>query len=355
MSVATDILNEFVLPGAVTAVERLGRGHINDSYKIVAGAGLGERSYLLQRLNSSIFPDPVAIMGNVIKVASHLSQVSIKVKAPGWDTQRHALQFVSTRSGVPFFQDSLGGVWRLARFIENTKSAAEISTPEEAHEAGKAVGRFHRFMVDFTEPLEITLPGFHDTPQRLAFLKERAREDQFNRAAKVRPELNAVAAMSDDASLITRMLESGELPSRIAHNDAKVDNILFDRVSGKSLCMVDLDTVQPGSILHDLGDLLRSSATRASEDELSLTRVIVRSPVVKAALDGFVEETKAILTPAEKKHLILAGQTMALEQAARFLSDYLHGDTYYPTSRPDHNLDRARVQLKIAQGLAALR
>lgn len=262
MSVAATILNEFLLPGAVTSVERFGRGHINDSYRVVAGAGLGERSYLLQRLNSSIFPDPVAIMRNVTKVARHLSQAAAKVKAPGWDPERHALQFVPTRTGVLFFQDSLSGVWRLARFIGDTRPAMEIGTPEDAYEAGRAVGRFHRFMADFTEPLEITLPGFHDTIRRLAFLENRVREDQFSRAVKVAPELSMIAEMGDEASRITRMIDVGELPVRVAHNDAKVDNILFDRRTGKALCMVDLDTVQPGSILHDLGDLLRSAAAR---------------------------------------------------------------------------------------------
>jgi hypothetical protein len=140
---------------------------------------------------------------------------------------------------------------------------------------------------------------------------------------------------------------------RPTHNDAKIANVLFDEATGEGICVVDLDTVMPGLAPYDFGDLARSTVSDSEEDERDLSRVSVRAPVFEALARGFVEGAGDALSPAERSLLVAGAKVIVYEQAIRFLGDHLDGDRYYRTTRPAHNLDRARTQIRLLEGLEA--
>ncbi len=350
MSLIPAILPEFLIPGDVQSVSRHGTGHINDTFRVVVTSGLGDRSYLLQRLNPSVFSDALAVMTNLQAVTAHLNGVVLSraMRNP----ERRVLQLVPARDGNAYVRDARGGVWRLLKFIEGTRTLEFAETVEQATQAGRAFGRFHVMMHDLDRELIEVLPGFHDTPARLAALEHAATEDAIGRLAEVRREVDQILGAREEGGQIQALRIQGALPTRVAHNDAKIGNVLFDEKTGEGLCVVDLDTVMDGTVLYDVGDLTRSVATAVAEDEPNADLVKVRTEFVDAMLRGYVQETDGFLTPGEKANLHLAGRVISLEQAARFLTDFLQGDNYYPVTRANHNLDRARVQLKIWEGLA---
>jgi len=352
MSLIPAILSEFALPGDLRSVVRHEGGHINDSYRAVVGAGMTERTYLLQRLNLEVFPDPDAVMSNFQIVTSHLAGA---VRRRGYpQPERRVPQLVPTRHGGVVVRDAQGGVWRLLQFIEGTRSTRRAESVEDARGAGKAVGQFQALLADLKTPLAETIPGFHDTRARMDALQAAVEEDPVNRLAMVSREVGVILSRREEAERLEVLRDAGRLTTRVVHNDAKIANVLFDKRTREPLCLVDLDTVMPGLPLHDFGDLIRSIATNAAEDEPDVRRVAVRSHYVEAATMGYLEEAGNFLTPVERQHLGLAGRVIALEQAARFLTDFLEGDHYYQTTRPNQNLDRARAQYAVYEGLSVL-
>lgn len=353
MSLIPSILAEFLLPGALHSVEPQRGGHINDSFRITTDSGLDSRDYLLQRLNPAVFADAHAVMANIQVVTAHLAGALLRsgVSSP----ERRSPQLVPTRSGAPFVEDVHGGIWRLWRYIEGTRSGDRAESVADAREAGRAFGRFHVLMSDCRTPLAETIAGFHDTRARFTALQDVVAADPAGRLASAAAEVGAILSRREEAEQLEVLRETGELPTRVVHNDAKIANVLFDQKSGDALCVVDLDTVMPGLVLHDFGDLLRSVATSAAEDEPDVRRVAVRSHYLDAAREGYLKEAGGLLTDREVQLLPAAGRVIALEQAARFLTDFLSGDTYYRTSRPYQNLDRARAQYAIYEGLSVLR
>ena len=227
-------------------------------------------------------------------------------------------------------------------------------SPSQAYHAARAFGRFLTLLTDLGDPpLHETIPGFHDTRARFATLDQTVAADVCGRVAEARLEIDAAVAQKALADILPASVTRGEVPHRVVHNDAKISNVLLDPGSGEALGVVDLDTVMPGSALHDFGDLVRSSASPTDEDETDLARVAVRPEFFGALARGFLEEAGAILTRRERELLVFAGRLLALEQAIRFLTDYLDGDRYYRTSRPRQNLDRCRTQLRLFESLTA--
>lgn len=340
----------FAVDGPVIGGERFAGGHIHASYRIaVRGAG-GAVRYLLQRINTAVFVRPDELMGNIARIARHLAA---KLAAAGaGDVERRVLLPVPTREGALLHRDAAGGCWRMYRYIEGTRTREVAATPDAAYQAARAFGQFQALLADLPPPrLHETIPGFHDTPARLAALERVIAADPCGRAAQARAEIDRLRRHAPLATLLSGPQRQGLLPERIVHNDAKISNVLFDAASGAALCIVDLDTVMPGLALHDCGDLVRSMACPAAEDERDLARVVVHWPLLEALLRGYVAAAGAFLTAAEREHLGRAGQVITYEQAVRFLTDFLAGDTYYAVRRPGHNLDRCRAQLALLESL----
>lgn len=339
-----EIDEAFAAAGRLTGFRRWGTGHIHASY--VAADTRGTR-YLLQRINTRVFSDPPALMAHLERVLAHLAR-----KAAPAEARRRVLTLVPTRDGRALFRDAGGGYWRTFLFIENTVILETVTAPHQAEQAAMAFGRFLRELADLPrEGLYEPLPHFHDTPRRLADLAEAAAADTHGRAGRAAAEIRFALERTTAAAELEALRQAGQLPERITHNDTKLNNILFNEATGEALCVTDLDTVMPGLAAYDFGDLVRTAAAAAPEDERDLNRIAVVLPVFAALARGYLAGAGDLLCAAEREALPRAGALITLETGARFLTDYLAGDRYFRTAYPGHNLDRARAQFRLVAAL----
>lgn len=327
-------------------VTPLGGGHIHRSFRVTGR----DADYVLQQVNTHVFAEPDRVAENIARVTTHMSR-RLADEGIG-DATRRVLCPVETVGGGYLFRDARQRVWRLTRFISNSVTHETIRSPRQAEACAAAYGRFQRLLADWNGPaLHQTIPGFHDTPNRFAMLDHAVLADPHGRVPSARKEIDAACARRCLAGVLLDLHWRGEFPERIVHNDAKPANVLFDAHSAEPLCVIDLDTVMPGLSLWDLGDMIRSMASLTAEDEMDLSKVEADPTMVEAVVRGYLREAAAVLTPVERDHLITAGKLMVLEQAVRFLTDYLAGDTYYAVARPDHNLARCRTQFSLLESI----
>jgi Ser/Thr protein kinase RdoA (MazF antagonist) len=315
----------------------IGDGHINDTYQLEFEFNGQSQKVLLQRLNHLVFKQPELVTANTLLVCEHLSQqdYSYQIARP-----------LAALDGSFMQKDSGGNYWRAFSFIEHSYAPEGITDPNIAYEAARAYGAFSRALSGFpAKLLAETIPGFHDTDRRWEAYLKVLREDPANRVEVSQPEIAAMLTAKPVFDQISRLKNSGELPLRVAHNDTKAGNVLFDLTTHKALAVIDLDTVMPGTLLSDFGDMVRTFAPDCTED--STQKPGLRSDVLEALTRGFLEETESFLTPTERDSLMLGAAWMIGEQALRFLTDWLAGDVYYKISSPEHNLVRARNQLAL--------
>ena len=338
-----EVLSAFTLPGPVRDCTRLAGGHINASWRVRPEGSEG-RSYTLQRLNPHVFPHGQAVMENIRRVVARLSG--------GPDPRGcRCLRLVPLTSGAWWHTAGDGSLWRLYEFIDGTTTHDAATTPELAEAAARAFGDFARRLSEPPLDLAETLPGFHDTRLRLRQLESAMMRDAVGRAGDVADECARVLDEVALARTIPGALESGAIPRRVAHNDAKLGNVLFIEGTAEPCCVIDLDTVMPGTPLHDFGDLVRSMVSEASEDAEDSAGIHVRPEYYRAIARGFIDGMGRLLTQEEQRMMPDAARSIVLEQAARFLADYLDGDSYYRITDPKQNLRRARVQLALFERL----
>ena len=342
-----EIIERFEIDGRCDSIEPFAAGHINDSYIARCRTPNGTRRYFLQRINSEVFQDVARLMNNVVRVSEHIRQRLSR----GGDEPRVPV-LVQSRDGASCVTDAAGGTWRLFTFMENTRGYLSVDSPQRAAAAARAFGEFQKLLVDLPPPrLHETIPGFHHTPKRLAALERAIQRDACNRAQAARQEIDFVRRHAAIADVIVNLHESGRIPDRVTHYDAKISNVLFDTGSGEAVCVVDLDTVMPGSVLYDFGDMVRSMTCPADEDQRDLSLVSVQLPLFEAVARGYLASAGAFLTDVEKAHLVAAAKVITYEQGVRFLADFLDGDVYYRTARTEHNLDRARNQFRLVESI----
>lgn len=328
------IAGSFRLRASVAAVERIGIGHINDSYRVRTDDG---RLFLLQRINTGIFHDPERLMENIVKVIGHLSQRCDS------DRERRVLTLISTADGQPYFEFE-GAFWRMYVFIDGTYIHRAVQGPNESRTAGRAFGRFQAMLHDLSpQSLHETIEGFHDTPARFEVFEKAVEVDAVFRVRECESEIQ----FAMDRWTLSRELVDQCLPTRIAHNDAKISNVLLDSKTDEALCVVDLDTVMAGSSLFDFGDMMRTMTTGKDEDEADSASVKVQTELFRALVEGYLSETHSFLTEDERRLLVTSGMVITYEQGLRFLTDYLSGDVYYRQSFPTQNLTRARAQFAL--------
>lgn len=336
-----EVLEHFDM-GAVT--EGYGNGHINDTYLVTMPR------YILQRINTSIFRNPDELMENIENVTGFLRE---KMRAAGEDFERGTLQVVPTKEGGRYYKVDDENVFRVYRFVEGTKTIEDSKTPEDLLEAGVGFGHFQKMLADFpVEKLHETIRDFHHTPKRVEALREAIRADRAGRAGSVKAEIDFALENAAWAGSVVKGMEEGRIPVRVTHNDTKINNILFDRESGKAVCVIDLDTVMPGSMLYDFGDALRIGGSTAAEDEVDLDKVWFDERAFEAFAKGYLSEMREALTEDELALLPMSVKLMTYECGIRFLTDYLDGDTYFKIHREHHNLDRARNQFKLVADIA---
>ena len=330
-----EALAAFAIPAGGLECRLLTGGHINRTWR--AGP------WILQRLNPEVFPDGRRVMENVLAATRRLAE--------GGGAPPLGLELVATRTGEWWHVGRDGACWRLCAFIAG-QTFETAPTPAHAEGAAQAFGCFTRRLSDPPLQLHTVLPHFHDTRRRIAALEAAAVRDACGRAPGVRSDIDTILREADLAATIPSLLDSGSLPLRTAHNDAKLANVIFAAGSAAPLAVIDLDTTMPGSPLHDFGDLVRSMVSSASEDAADLALVTVRHEYFAAIARGFMAGMDGLLASRERELLVTAARTTALEQAARFLTDHLDGDRYYAATSPGQNLVRARTQLALFRGLS---
>lgn len=329
-------------------VKPFGAGHINATYGVyMPGEEGDELSYVLQRVNSNVFKDPSGVMENIFGVTEYLRGI---IRAEGGDPDRETLCYIKTKTGCQFFEDAEGEPWRCYNFIPDSVCYQQVEKPEQFYQSGSSFGHFLKQLGDYpAERLNETIPDFHNTVKRFQHFQVAVKRDMKDRAASCKSEIAFVKAREKDCGFLVGQQEAGKLPLRVTHNDTKLNNILFDENTGKGLCIIDLDTIMPGLAANDFGDAIRFGAATAAEDEKNLELVRFDMELYEMFAKGYLEETREVLTDAEKKSLAWGARLMTLECGMRFLTDYLQGDTYFKTAYPEHNLVRARTQFKLAE------
>ncbi len=330
-----EIISQKFFPGKkIFSVQHISGGLINSTFKITFEKG---ESYILQAINKNVFRHPFALMSNIQIIAEHLKENKYPLKI---------LQPVLSGNGL-LEKDKSGNYWRAFPFIENTLVFEKVTSPKLAFEAAFAFGLFAKHLDGINlKRFEETIPHFHELKYRLNLFDNAFKEDAYNRRKNAEEEIESILKWRDQLKF-----DFEKLPLRVVHNDTKISNVLFDKDKLKGVCVIDLDTVMPGFIVIDFGDMIRTMCCTASEEEKNLDKVEIDPDIFRATAAGFLKATKTILTAPEKDNLINGGIYIIFEQALRFLTDYLQGDIYYPVEEQDQNLLRAKNQIKLLQSL----
>ena len=343
-----DEVRQFGIDGEHVDLRPHHRGHIHDTFISTWKQEEGERRYLHQRLNDKVFTDIPALMHNVRRVTDHLAERARSgLNGHGF----HTLQLVPTRTGRSFLA-ATSGPWRTYEYVENTESYDQCASPEQAYDAALAFGDFQAQLIDIeVEQLRETIPAFFHSPTRLRRFEDTLASDPRSRAAIAEKEIRFARTRHPMVHVIDRQLKLGAIPLRVVHGDTKLNNVLFDRTTGKPVCIVDLDTCMPAYSLYDFGDLVRFTAATSSEDERDLERAGTDLALYRALVDGYREGTADLLTPLEVELMPFAARLVTFTIGLRFLTDFLAGDVYFKVAddRPEQNLDRARVQFRMVE------
>ncbi|MBB4079613.1 hypothetical protein GGR28_002238 [Lewinella aquimaris] len=340
----------FHLEGSIDRIEAFGGGHINDTYRVFNG-DTGAPDYLLQRINHHVFPDVAGLMENIDLVTDHIrSRIS---GAPYPANEQTTLQVVPTHTGGRFHRDADGNYWRVFEFLKELVAYDLVTTPEQAYEGARSYGYFLRFLDDFpADRLTEVIPGFHDLDLRLRAFRTVQEQPAAGRESACRDEITSVLGLADALLAIDRLHKEGSIRRRVTHNDTKFNNVLLTP-DDRGKCVIDLDTVMPGIVHFDFGDGVRTGTGTANEDEADLNLVTVDLEKFRGFSSGYLGVTRDVLSAIELKYLGLSGAYMAYIMGVRFLTDYLAGDVYYKVASPDHNLMRARNQLRLTKEFLA--
>ena len=346
-----EIANKFCIRGEYQDFKQNTAGLINKTLIVRSKEGDKVYHYVLQTVNTAVFTHPKELIRNISSVTDFLRE---KIKQSGGDASRETLCLIPTHDGALYYIDPDGKFWRMYNYIEGARTYDLVENDEMFYRCGKGFGHFQRLLADYpADTLYPTIPRFHDTPNRLCDFKRAIEENRAGRAAQVAREIAGYLAHADFCDCVTKYIENGEVPVRVTHNDTKLNNIMIDCHSGEAICVIDLDTVMPGSALYDFGDAIRYGANNAVEDEKDLSKVYLRKDLFRAFTKGFLEEASSSLTERELALIPESAVLMTLECGMRFLGDYLNGDVYFGIRYPEHNLDRARTQLKLVNDMLA--
>ena len=327
------IVDNFSIEGKVISIQPYGEGHINHTFIVTTD----KKRYILQSINDYVFPDVDGLMNNICGVTEH-------IKSKGAET----LAIVYTKDGKKYVRD--GEPYRIFEFNENTITLQTVSDARVFKNIGYAFGTFQKQLADYdaTTLVEV-IPDFHNTPKRFRDFEKVLKADAVGRAKLCKNEIKFILDRKDTLSKVTDGIKDGSIPLHVTHNDTKINNILVDAITGVARAVVDLDTVMPGSMLYDFGDAVRFGAATAREDESDLSKVNIDLKLFKAYAEGFYSAVKESITEKEKDLLVYSVYLMTFEVGMRFLTDYLDGDKYFNTAYEDHNLVRAKNQLKMVK------
>ncbi len=345
---AKEIISHFKIEGELVIYKTNKLDHINNPFVSTFKNGETLTKYTHQRINKNVFPHPDEVMNNIVRVTSHIKN---KVKDLPNPEQR-VLEVVFTDNNLPYYLDQDGDYWRTYKFIDNVDTFDTIQDEKKAYELGKAIGQFQMFLSDFDgSSLYTTIAHFHDMIARYDQLDNSILKNWENRKEVAKEELEFLMANRERGYSLWRGFEDGTFKSRVTHNDTKMNNVLFDKETSEGICVIDLDTIMPGTILFDTGDMIRTACNTGGEDEKDLSKIEFNVPYYKALIKGYLEKTENFLSAKEKEYIKESGRVITQIMAVRFLTDYLNGDVYYHIEYPEHNLVRARTQIKLMKSM----
>ncbi len=331
------VAEQFCLEGEVQEICPYGEGHINVTLLVTTD----KKRYIMQKMNTRVFPDPDGLMNNICGVTEHLASRGIET-----------LTVIKTKNGESYLKGD--ECYRVYAFIENTVTYQTVSDKAVFRNSGKAFGEFQNYLAEFdASKLTETIKRFHDTPKRFADFKAALEANVCDRAKDCQEEIDFILAHENTYAIAMNGLKDGSLPLRVTHNDTKLNNILMDAKTGEARAVIDLDTIMPGSMLFDFGDSIRFGASTAAEDEKDLTKVHFDINLFKAYAEGYCGAVKDSITKREAELLPYGSYLMTIECGMRFLADYLAGDTYFATKYAEHNLVRCRTQIRLASEMEA--
>lgn len=344
-----EVCKRFMIAGEYQSYGVINSGHINTTYRVFFMRDGELKDYILQRVNTYVFQDPVSVMENIALVTEF---IRTKIKQKQATAKRNVLHYSTTEDGkyYTFLED--GGFWRCCRYIDDSISFEHTDDLKVIEESGKAFGEFQLYLTDFpVKKLSIVIPHFHNTERRYVAFRDAIAADEMGRVASLQEEIEGYMELEEVATKLYKLQKAKVLPLRVTHNDTKISNILFDAKTYEHLSVIDLDTVMPGLVAFDFGDALRVCASTGKEDEKDLAKVAVDMAKYEAFTRGFVSSVKDSLTSAERDTLALGAVAMTVECGMRFLTDYINGDKYFKIHYPDQNLVRARCHLVLARDM----
>ena len=332
------LMNLYGIVGEIKDYSPITNGHINQTYYVM----IENTPYVFQRVNTHVFKEPVKVMNNIMMIDNFIKNNNKKSACK-------IINFLVNYAYKNYTETEDGEFWRICIFEEDTVTFEVVENPAILRSSGYAFGDFLNVISDFpADKLNITIPDFHNTRKRLHDFFKIVEADENNRAKDVKDEIKTFEKYHDFCCKLTDMTDTGELPLRPVHNDTKYNNILLNKKTLKPVCVLDLDTIMPGLVAHDFGDAIRFAANRAAEDETDLSKVYLDMGYFKEFTKGFTDAIGQSMTDKEIETLALGAPTIAFELASRFLADHIDGDKYFAIHRENHNLDRARCQLKLA-------
>lgn len=340
-----EIKEHYEFPGEYTGYYSIHNGHINNTYVLEFNDNGKYKAFLLQQINTYVFTDPDQLMENVVGVTEYLHKI---ITENGGDPDRETLNVIKTKDSAPYFVSKDNRHWRCYNFITDAYTCQAIDNPVVFYNSAVAFGNFQRLLADYpADSLHETIPNFHNTVSRYNDLMKAIDKNAAGRADSVKAEIEFAKEREADTHVVVDLIAEGKLPMRVTHNDTKLNNVMFDNNTDKGICVIDLDTVMPGSSLYDFGDSIRFGANHAAEDEKDLSLVYLDLNLFEQYCRGYLESAGKSLTKTEIEYLPFSAKLMTFECGMRFLGDYLNGDTYFKVDYPEHNLDRCRTQFAL--------
>ncbi|WDE95802.1 aminoglycoside phosphotransferase family protein [Lentisphaera profundi] len=337
------VMLQFKAPGEFNNGVPYGGGHINDTFKVEMTTGDSTTRYILQRINHLVFKRPDKMMDNIHRVTEHLRNKE-------HSAFKNPMYLIKTHDDEIFHHDPNGNYWRVYNFIEGALTYDIIESTEQAYQGAKAFGTFQCELSDLPgEDLYETIPDFHNTPKRYKDFEQATIEGITERINFAEDEISQAKKLRKFAPAITDLLAAGSIPHRVTHNDTKLNNVMLENETNIGVCVIDLDTLMTGSALYDFGDFIRTAGRIGAEDEKDLDKISFCHEMYEASLKGYLETAGEALNDVEKENLGISSIVITYEVGLRFLTDYLMGDTYFKTKHETHNLERARVQFKMAR------
>lgn len=328
------ILSAYDLNEDQCIIEAFGTGLINHTWKVSHGS----RDFILQRINNSVFPDPLAIAENMVVIQDFL-----RIHSPDY----LFVNSIATKTGAPMHFEPGKGYFRLLPFIADSFTYDVVKSPMIAYEAAKQFGTFTKKLADLDiSLLKTTLPDFHNLTLRYQQFESALETATTARMKLASFSIKTIIAQKGIVSTFEAIRQNPDFKLRVTHHDTKISNVLFN-AEGKGLCVIDLDTTMPGYFISDAGDMMRTYLSPVSEEERNLSAINIREAYFVAVAEGYLNQMKTELSEIELEHFVYSGEFMIYMQALRFLTDYLENDRYYGSKYPDHNLVRTQNQLEL--------